>query len=107
MQYTVNKLEKGKIEVKVDVPKAGFEEAYKLVLEKLGSEVKVEGFRPGKVPSEVAEQRLGTNKLLNETASFLIQGQLSRLPKPKLRVCSWLIEGIPSRYPTSIIGVDK
>lgn len=81
MQYTVNKLEKGKVEVKVDVPKAGFEEAYRLVLEKLGSEVKVEGFRPGKVPPEFVEQRLGTNKLLNETASFLISKHLSEIFK--------------------------
>lgn len=81
MQYTVNKLEKGKVEVKVDVPKAGFEEAYKLVLGKLGSELKIEGFRPGMVPPEVVEQRLGTNKLLNETASFLISKHLSEIFK--------------------------
>ena len=81
MQYTVNKLEKGKVEIKVDVPKVGFEETYKLVLGKLGSELKIEGFRPGMVPLEVAEQRLGTNKLLNETASFLISKHLSEIFK--------------------------
>ncbi len=81
MQYTLNRQEKGKIEVKVDVPKAGFEESYKQVLDQLGKELKVEGFRPGMVPAEIIEQKVGTNKLLNEAASLLISKHLGEILK--------------------------
>src|SRR3990167_7879949 len=47
MQYTVSHQEKGKVEVKVDVPKAGFDTTY--------------------------------NKILNETASFLISKHLGEI----------------------------
>ncbi len=85
MQYLVTRGEKGKVEVKVDVAKAGFIEAYGKVLKKLGTETKIAGFRPGKVPTEILEQKLGSGKLLNETAGTLVSKHLSEiLSKEKL-----------------------
>src|SRR3989344_6792158 len=77
MQYTVNRADKGKVEIKVDVPKAGFEEAYGTVLNQLGSEVKVDGFRPGNIPQDVIETKVGSTKVLNEAASFLVSKHLA------------------------------
>lgn len=81
MQYTVTRGEKGKIEVKVDVPKSGFEEAYNEVLSKLGQETNIAGFRPGKAPRDVILQHVGSNKILNQTASFLISKNLGEILK--------------------------
>lgn len=81
MQYTINRGEKGKVEVKVDVPKDAFVQAYDQVLITLGKDPKISGFRPGKIPEDVIENHVGTNKILNETASFLISKNLSEIFK--------------------------
>ena len=81
MQYTVNRGEKGKIEVKVDVDKADFAKAYDQMLDVLGKDTKVEGFRPGNVPRDILEGKVGTNKILNEAASFLASKHLSEIFK--------------------------
>lgn len=81
MQYTVNKLEKGKVEIKVDVPKAGFEEAYKETVGAFAKNTNIAGFRPGMAPSDVVEGHVGSNKILNETASHLISKHLSDIFK--------------------------
>ncbi len=81
MQYTVNKLEKGKVEVKVDVPKAAFEEVYGETVKAFGKNTKIAGFRPGMAPADLVEGQVGSNKILNETASFLISKHLGDIFK--------------------------
>ena len=81
MQYSVARGEKGKIEVKVDVSKDGFEEAYEQVLTRLGAQTNVAGFRPCKAPRDVILQHVGSNKILNQTASFLISKNLGEIFK--------------------------
>src|SRR3989344_3723099 len=81
MQYVLNRGEKGKVEVKVDIPKATFVVAYGDVIGSFGKEAKISGFRPGKIPEDVVENHFGTNKVLNETASFLISKNLSEIFK--------------------------
>lgn len=81
MQYTVTKGEKGKVEVKVDVPKAAFEEAYAETVKAFGKNTNIAGFRPGMAPSDVVEGHVGSNKILNETASFLISKHLGDIFK--------------------------
>ncbi len=79
MQYTVTRADKGKVEVKVDVPKADFEKHYATVLGDLGADVKIDGFRPGNVPVDVLENKIGLNKILNETANFLVSFHLAEI----------------------------
>src|SRR3990167_8384788 len=85
MQYTVTHGEKGKVEIKVDVAKATFEQSYNQTLGKFSQETNIAGFRPGKAPADVVENKVGLNKILNETASSLISKHLSAiLDKEKL-----------------------
>lgn len=79
MQYTVNRNPKGKIEVKVDVAKASFEESYKNKLADFAKSANIAGFRPGMAPPEIVEKHVGISKLLNETASFLVNKHLSEI----------------------------
>lgn len=81
MQYVVNHGEKGKIEVKVDIPQTVFEETYGQVLGQFKNETKIAGFRPGMAPDEIVEGQVGYNKILNEAASFLISKNLSEIFK--------------------------
>ena len=91
MQYTVNRGEKGKVELKVDIPATAFNQAYDQVLGQLGRDLKVSGFRPGKIPASVAESHLGTGRLLNETANFLVSKHLGDILKRK-RLCRLLTQ---------------
>ena len=109
MQYSISKLEKGKVEVKVDIPKSAFDEAYNQTLLEFGKEATIAGFRPGKVPADVVEGKVGTNKILNQTASFLISKHLSEILKkedlvplesPKIAINS-LSKGAPFSFNVS------
>lgn len=115
MQYTINRADKGKIEIKVDVPKAGFEEAYGTVLADLGREVKVDGFRPGNIPTDVIETKVGLTKVLNEAASFLVSKHLADIfdkeniipiTKPKVAIDS-LAKGTPFSFVATLMERPK
>lgn len=81
MQYKVNKAEKGKIEISVEITAAAFGEAYKSTIDSFSKEVNIAGFRPGTAPEGVVENKVGSNRVLNETASFLISKTLSEILK--------------------------
>lgn len=79
MQYTVTPGEKGKVEVKVDIASADFNKAYEQALLELGKDTKVDGFRPGNVPAEILENKLGGSKILNEAANILVSKHLAEI----------------------------
>ena len=115
MQYTVNKQEKHKMEIKVDIPKDVFEKAYGDVLAAFGKDAKIAGFRPGNAPDDVLESNIGHAKLLNETASFLVskhiaeilkKEDLSPLDSPQIAVHS-LSKGSPFSFTASFIQRPK
>src|SRR3972149_3287200 len=115
MQYTVNRQENHKTEIKVDVPKDVFEKAYKDVLLAVGKDAKIAGFRPGNAPADVLESHIGHTKLLNETASFLVskhigeilkKEDLSPLDSPQIAVHS-LSKGSPFSFTASFIQRPK
>ncbi|MCR4324280.1 MAG: hypothetical protein NUV69_01185 [Candidatus Curtissbacteria bacterium] len=79
MSYQVTKGAKGKVDVKVDVPKDEFDQTYDQVLAALGRDAKIAGFRPGKAPKDVLVGHVGANKILNEAAGFLINKHLGEV----------------------------
>src|SRR3990167_8292213 len=115
MQYAVNRQEKHKTEIMVDIPKAAFEKAYKDVLAAFGKDAKIAGFRPGNAPDEVLESHIGHAKLLNETASFLVskhvgeilkKEDMSPLDSPQIAVHS-LSKGSPFSFTATFIQRPK
>ncbi|HSW72436.1 MAG TPA: trigger factor [Chlamydiales bacterium] len=81
MQYTVDRQDKGKVSIKVDLPQAIFDETYGQVLTEFKKETKIAGFRPGMAPDDIVEGHVGSNKILNEAASYLISKNLSDIFK--------------------------
>jgi trigger factor len=75
VQSAVETLSPTRVRLTVDVPfdelKPDLEAAYK----KIGSQVRVQGFRPGKVPPRILDQRVGRGVVLEEA----VQGALPRL----------------------------
>ena len=77
--------------VKITIPVAAVETEFQKKLAKAQSSVKIAGFRPGKVPLKVVEQRFGVD-ILNEVAMHLMeQGYRQALTEQKL-----MVAGAPS-----------
>lgn len=59
LSTTVETVEPNKVRVSVTVPAAEFEKAVDAAFRKIAREVRIPGFRPGKAPRRILEQRVG------------------------------------------------
>ncbi|MDX2005337.1 MAG: trigger factor [Meiothermus sp.] len=60
-----------KVKIQVEVPAEQVERAYQSVLSEYASNVKLPGFRPGKVPAKVVESKIGREALMDEVKKEL------------------------------------
>lgn len=69
MKSTVEHLSPTRVKLAVEVPfdelKPNFDRAYK----KIAGQVRIPGFRPGKAPARILEQRLGRGVVLEEVVN--------------------------------------
>ncbi len=95
MKSTVEQLSPTRVRINVEVPfaelKPDFDRAYK----KIAQQVRIPGFRPGKAPARVLEQRLGRSAVLDEVvngvvpamyAEALSSGEVRPLGEPDIEV---------------------
>ncbi|MGH3924166.1 MAG: trigger factor [Pseudonocardiaceae bacterium] len=72
MKSTVEQLSPTRVKINVEVPfdelKPDFDRAYK----KIAQQVRIPGFRPGKAPARILEQRLGRGVVLDEVVSEVV-----------------------------------
>lgn len=61
MRSTVEALEGNKVKLSVEVEEAEFDSAIDEAFRRIAREVRIPGFRPGKVPRRILEARLGTD----------------------------------------------
>lgn len=73
MKTKSKKISDSRIELTVTLDSADLKAAREKALEKLAKEVKVEGFRKGKVPTEVAAKFIPENDLNAETIDFAVR----------------------------------
>lgn len=73
MKTKFKKISDSRVEITVTLDKDDLKEAEKKALDKLAKEVKVEGFRKGKVPVEVAKKFIPENDLNAETIDFAVR----------------------------------
>ena len=66
MESTVEELEGNKVKLSVEVGAAELDKAVDAAARKLAREVRMPGFRPGKVPRRVLEARMGHGALRQE-----------------------------------------
>ena len=74
MAFQVEELAGNKVRLKVDVPREDMRHAVEHATSDLAGSVKVPGFRPGKVPTQVLRARLGEERLLTEAVESHIGG---------------------------------
>ena len=67
MISALNRLDNGTLELTITIPWIKVNESYQKVLAESASEVAVKGFRKGKAPLKMVEEKLGKQHLLEET----------------------------------------
>lgn len=87
------------VEVAFEELKADLDRAYK----KIGQQVKVQGFRPGKVPARILDQRVGRGYVLEEA----VQGAIPRLYGEAVQAESLSTLGSPQVDVTELADGDK
>ncbi len=75
MQSAVETLSPTRVRLTVDVPFAELKSELDSAYKKIGAQVRVQGFRPGKVPPRILDQRVGRGVVLEEA----VQEALPRL----------------------------
>ena len=78
MNTKLKKLSDSRVEITVTLDEKDLKQAETLALEKLAKEVRVEGFRKGKVPMEVAKKFIPENDLNAETADVAVRTTIIR-----------------------------
>lgn len=69
----IEKLEGSEVKISIVIPKDDFTKYVVVATKGLASEMKVDGFRNGKVPAAMVEKTLGTEKLLYEAAEGAVR----------------------------------
>jgi len=83
MEVIVKKLPESKVELRITLPWEEWQGEMEHAVEHLGKDVKIAGFRPGKVPRDVIEKRFGKEALLMEAAEHAISHSYPKALKEK------------------------
>ncbi|WP_433210307.1 trigger factor [Dactylosporangium sp. CS-047395] len=76
MKSTVETLSPTRVRLEIEVPFAELEPSLKKAYREIGSQVNIPGFRRGKVPTQVIDQRVGRGAVLNEAVQEVIPSQI-------------------------------
>lgn len=95
METVCNKLEKCMMEVKVTFTTEEWKNAQEKALEKLAKNVKIDGFRQGKVPMKMVKSRVGKAAILEEAtdvvlkksyAAILLDNNIQPVGQPQVQI---------------------
>lgn len=81
MNVTKKDLPKSQLELLVELEYKELEPFIAKAAEKISQEVKIDGFRPGKVPMDVLKQKIGEMSILEEAARLAINKKLDEVIK--------------------------
>lgn len=76
MKTTTKKLSDTRVEVKVTLDAADMKTARELALVRLAANLKVQGFRKGKVPAEMVPKYVGENEINNEVTDIAVRSTM-------------------------------
>ena len=78
MKINTKKLSSNQVEIEVEIPAPQVGVYFDLAASELSKNMKVDGFRPGKVPIEIVEREKGSKELYDYAANLAIQKTLPR-----------------------------
>ena len=97
MSATVKNLPKSQVEITITVPYADYIKAEKQAVEKIGKEIKVDGFREGQIPENVVREKAGPGTIQSTTLEYIIpvsytaavkENQVQVISQPKVEIKS-------------------
>ena len=77
MKSTAENLSPTRVRLAVEVPWADLQPSLDAAYKKIGSQVRIPGFRPGKVPARIIDQRVGRGAVLEEAVNAALPGVYS------------------------------
>jgi len=110
MNVKSNKISSNQIEIEIEVPAIQTDSYFQLAASNLSKNLKVNGFRPGKVPPEIVERELGSQKLYDEAANLavsktlpkaIIENRIEMVGQPDI-VITKIAKGNPMKYKAKI-----
>jgi len=122
MISTLNRLPNGNIELTINIPWKKVKDVYEKVLEKFVRQTEIKGFRKGKSPKKLVEEKVGKETLYEETLKELIpqvyleavqEHKLQPVVNPQLKLTSaswekdWQIVATTCEIPEVKIGDYK
>lgn len=78
MNVNIKKISSNQAELEIEIPAIQVETYFQLAAFELSKNMKVDGFRSGKVPPEIVEREIGSKKLYDEAANFAISKTLPK-----------------------------
>jgi len=105
-----NKISSNQIELEIELSIPEADTYFHLAASELSKNLKVDGFRPGKVPSEIVERQLGSQKLYDEAANLavsktlpkaIIDNNIEMVGQPDI-VITQIARGNPMKYKAKI-----
>lgn len=91
----IKKLPKSQVEIQISVPATDFEKFIDTAAEELSKNLKIDGFRPGKAPRNIVEQKVGAEKVLAHGAEkaikktyvdAIIKNKIDAIGEPKITI---------------------
>lgn len=73
MQIEIKKLPDSEIEITGEIEANDFESCRQTALGNISQEIKMDGFRPGKIPEKILIEKIGENAVLEETAEIALR----------------------------------
>ena len=95
MKVNIEKLPGAIVKLKIEVPAKDVEEKLEETAKRLSKDMKIPGFRPGKVPVEVVKQQIGEMRLWQEACSAVfpqayakavVDNKIEAIGQPKINV---------------------
>lgn len=81
MKVTQEKLPASQVSLEIEVPGERCKQVYEQTIQKLAREVRIPGFRKGKVPRQILIQRLGSNHIKASALEQLLDDTLKQVVK--------------------------
>ncbi len=78
MDVKINKISSNQVEFEIEIPIPQMGTYFDLAASELSKDMKVDGFRPGKVPADIVEREKGSQKLYDHAANIAIQKTLPK-----------------------------
>jgi len=99
-----------RVEINFEIPAEEFNNYFEKAVSNLSKDLKMDGFRPGKVPVEIIEKELGQGKILEEAANLaarekyvevIIKEKIEAIGRPEIEVLK-LAKNNPFEFKASV-----